>query len=64
MKNLYLIFCFLSLFALEKCCTPIGQDPYQTGSLVECCPGSHQVLNNWDPSDPSKIQKIYKSHSF
>ena len=54
MKNLIIFLIFVSLIAFEKCCTPTGQDPYQTGSLVGCCSGSHQELKNWDSSNPSK----------
>jgi len=25
-------------------CTPLGQDPYRTGALVSCCPGSQKTL--------------------
>jgi beta-glucanase (GH16 family) len=29
-------------------CTPIPQDPYQTGTKKDCCSGSVQCLNNWN----------------
>ena len=54
MKIIIFALVLISILSLLKGCTPSGQDPYQTGSLVDCCSGSHQQLKNWDPSDPSK----------